>query len=333
MKDTYKDNRTTQRSETKRDTAPPRVSVVIPAYNSAQYLGEAVQSIFDQTFDDYEIIVVDDGSTDNTRDLVESYGGRVRYVHQENGGASKARNRGIAEARGAYIAFLDADDCWEPDKLEKQVSLLERNPNLGMVFTDAVGFDENGLLPRMGRKKSLLLDGDVACNIFMYSGVGTPSVMVPRMVFDKVGVFDEQLFLAEDDNMWIRIAAEYPVQLIDEPLTKVRDHPNRTTRDKSRLFRMILDNAEVLASKYGKASDRIMRVLPRKLAQVQFSMGRYCLEENKYKEARQAFAGGIACDRQFLKNYLYWALCLLPHWAIQSIRRLKAGVRQVASPQ
>jgi glycosyltransferase involved in cell wall biosynthesis len=333
MRDTYKDNRATFRSHADSDTTAPEVSVVIPAYNSAQYLGEAVQSIFDQTFDNYEIIVVDDGSTDNTRELVESYGGRIRYVRQENGGASKARNRGIAEARGTYIAFLDADDCWEPEKLEKQINILESNPNLGMVFTDAVGFDENGPLPRMGRKKSLLLDGDVACNIFMYSGVGTPSVMVPKKVFDKVGVFDEQLFLAEDDNMWIRIAAEYPVELIDEPLVKVRDHANRTTRDKGRLFRMILDNADALASKYGKASDRIMQVLPRKLAQVQFGLGRYCLEENRYAEARQAFADGIACDKRFLKNYFYWALCLLPRWAVESIRRLKAGVRKVSSPQ
>lgn len=331
MKNAFDSDKTILHQSSKnRDTAI-QVSVVIPTYNSADFLGEALQSVFDQTFDDYEIIVVDDGSTDNTRSLIERYANRIRYIYQDNGGASKARNRGIAGARGKYIAFLDADDRWEPDKLEKQVGILSANPELGMVFTDAVGFNENGPLPRTGQKKSLLMQGDVAQNIFMYSGVGTPSVMVRKTVFDRVGIFDEELFLAEDDNMWIRIAAEFPVELIDEPLTKVRDHPNRTTKDKSKLFRMIRDNAEALASRYGKASDRILKILPRKLAQVQFGMGRYYLEENKYAEARKAFAGGISYDKKFLKNYVYWALCLLPRPVIDGIRRLKAGLRKTTA--
>ena len=100
MSDTYKYNRIAPRDRTESDTACPKVSIVIPAYNSAEYLAEAIQSVINQTFHDYEVIVVDDGSTDNTRDLVESYKDRVRYVYQDNGGASKARNHGIAEARG-----------------------------------------------------------------------------------------------------------------------------------------------------------------------------------------------------------------------------------------
>ena len=124
--------------------AKPLVSVIIPAYNSADFIDEALKSVFDQTYKDLEIIVVDDGSTDDTRAVLEKYGDRVNYHYQDNNGPASARNRGIKLARGKYIAFLDADDLWLPTKLEKQVALFKNRENLGFVTTGVCSFDENG---------------------------------------------------------------------------------------------------------------------------------------------------------------------------------------------
>ena len=116
----------------------PQVSVVIPTYKRAQFLDEVLQSAFNQTFKDFEVIVVNDGSTDQTKQLLEEYGDKIRYIFQENSGPAKSRNRGIKESLGKYIAFLDADDVWFPLKLEKQIRMFRECPELAMVFHDGV---------------------------------------------------------------------------------------------------------------------------------------------------------------------------------------------------
>src|SRR5438874_1624069 len=120
----------------------PLVSVVIPTYNSAHYIGEAVQSVLAQTYTNFEVIVVDDGSTDDTRERLESVAGRIRYLYQPNGGVSKARNRGIQEARGELIAFLDGDDEWLPEKLAKQLAYMRANPSSPLVHADVYQLHE-----------------------------------------------------------------------------------------------------------------------------------------------------------------------------------------------
>src|SRR5437867_2556724 len=113
---------------------PPCVSVVIPVYNGERYLADAIQSVLDQTYENFEVIVVDDGSTDESAAVAKRFGEAIRYVHQANGGVSKARNTGIAEARGVYLAFLDQDDLWLPDKLSVQVAYLDSHPEVGAVY-------------------------------------------------------------------------------------------------------------------------------------------------------------------------------------------------------
>ena len=123
----------------------PKVSVIIPAYNSERYVGDSLQSVLDQTFHDYEVIVVDDGSTDETKARVLAARGPVRYIHQSNQGPAAARNTGIGAARGELICFLDADDSWTHDKLQMQVEFMDRNPGVGLVFADEEEFDDVGV--------------------------------------------------------------------------------------------------------------------------------------------------------------------------------------------
>jgi glycosyltransferase involved in cell wall biosynthesis len=130
------------------------VSVVIPTYNSAHLLDDALQSVLEQTYKDFEIIVVDDGSTDNTSEVVSKYNDKLHYFRVDNRGPAKARNYGISKATGKYIAFLDADDKWLPTKLEKQVSMFEQNPEFGMVFTENSLFDAKGIYKNsLGKEK------------------------------------------------------------------------------------------------------------------------------------------------------------------------------------
>ena len=304
--------------------AKPLVSVIIPAYNSADFIDEALKSVFDQTYKDLEIIVVDDGSTDDTRAVLEKYGDRVNYHYQDNNGPASARNRGIKLARGKYIAFLDADDLWLPTKLEKQVALIKNRENLGFVTTGVCSFDENGDYGFATYKRDKLMKGDIARNIFLKSDVGTPTVMARKQVFDEIGLFDEEIRYAEDDNMWIRIASHYDVELIDETLTKVRNHPARMTLNRAELLENVQKNIEYLRTRYGdRVRERIEKAIPVKLSLVLFSVGYGYYESGNYSEARKAFFRA-ACQRyRFMKNFSYFLLTFIPHGLIARLRLLK----------
>ncbi len=162
----------------------PRISVIIPTYNSARFLPEAVQSALYQTLSPDEVIVVDDGSTDNTEDVLEPFRGRVHYIRQENQGPAVARNRGIAEAKGDLIAFLDADDVWLPEKSELQVKVLWENPRIGLVHSYYHRLDMAGqrIMPR---HKMGDFSGDCYLQFFRRCGVQVATVLVAQGVFDE----------------------------------------------------------------------------------------------------------------------------------------------------
>lgn len=207
----------------------PKVSVVIPAYNAMHYLPETVESVLKQTFSDFEALIINDGSSDNilhwASGLADS---RVRLISQENRGLPEARNTGIAHAQGEYIAFLDADDLWEPTKLEKQVRCLDDNPAVGLVHTWLVLVDEQS--KSTGRVMKYNAQGDVWNQVAEKNVIACPSVMVRRCCFD-VGVFDSNLRSLEDWDMWIRIASRYPFAAIAEPLAYYRQLPSSMSKN------------------------------------------------------------------------------------------------------
>ena len=308
----------------------PLVSVIIPAYNSASYIEEALNSIFDQTFKDFEVIVVDDGSTDTTKRILEKYGERIRYYYQKNGGPASARNHGIREAHGQYIAFLDADDLWLPTKLEKQLALFQRNEQLGMVTTGACSFDEKGVYGYSTNKRKTLMTGDIARNIFLHSNIGTPTVLVRKEVFDTIGLFEENIRQGEDDNMWIRIAANYEVELIDEALIKVRNHPQRMTLNKEELLESVQANIQLLKTRYGeKVKSKIAEAIPQKISYIQFAIGYGYYESGNYSKARRAFAKGAYNWIWYWKNPLYLLLTLIPSGLISPLKSLKRKIAPI----
>jgi len=202
------------------------ISVVIPAYDSQRCIGRAIDSVLAQSFCDYETIVVNDGSTDDTAGVVSQYGSKVIYIYQENAGDGPARNAGIAAAKGDWIAFLDADDEWLPDKLKQQIELLDRNPDL--KWCSANRFEAQGQNKSVVGSKAAIteaLDGrDYFSNYFTAALKGkcpivTSTIMVHREVFKQVGVFGSCWSRCADVDMWRRIAHSYPqIGYIPDPL-------------------------------------------------------------------------------------------------------------------
>lgn len=208
----------------------PLVTVVIPNYNYARFLGQAIDSVLAQTFRDFEVLVIDNGSTDNSIDVLRGYGNRVRWIGQENRGQAGSRNRGIEESRGKFIAFLDADDVWSENKLEKQMPLF-KNPKVGLVYCGIAVTDvdlkvREVVLPQSrGRVLCDFTDGGRAVVVG-----GESSCIIRRECLDRAGGFDPNLSLSSGWDMYRRIASSYEFDYVSEPLIFYRQHGNNTTQ-------------------------------------------------------------------------------------------------------
>ena len=195
----------------------PKVSVIIPTYNRADFLEEAIESVLSQDYKDFELIVIDDGSTDETRDIIKAYPGSVVYIYQDNRGVSYARNRGIKKSSGEYIAFLDSDDKWLPKKLSSQMDFLERNPHALICYTEEIWVRGGVRVNPM--KKHKKYSGMIFENVLPLCIISPSSVMIKRrLLFNEIGFFDESLPACEDYDLWLRIAARHHVYLIETPL-------------------------------------------------------------------------------------------------------------------
>lgn len=201
------------------------VSVIIPNYNYAHYLRETLDSVFGQTYPHTEVIVVDDGSSDGSRAILEGLSGRLVPVFQKNAGVAAARNNGVAASSGEYVAFLDADDAWLPCKIEKQVARFKQDPDLGLVHVgvEEVDAEMNPLVRRLEG-----VEGHVGATLLMLKreGVlgGGSGAMLPRSVFDDVGGVDERLSTSADWDLFYRVSEKYEVGFVPEILLKYRVH-------------------------------------------------------------------------------------------------------------
>lgn len=212
----------------------PKISIIIPAYNAITYLPKTMATVLSQTFADFEAIVINDGSSDETEQWVSQIvDPRVKLISQKNQGLAVARNTGIKNSTGEYIAFLDADDLWKPTKLEKQVEILERNPQVGLVYTWVTYIDEKG--QSTGRVVRPHAEGYVSEKLVERNLVECGSVaMIRSSCLATVGLFDENLSsfnIGEDWDMWLRIAAEYPFKVIKEPLVYYRQRLSSASRN------------------------------------------------------------------------------------------------------
>lgn len=302
----------------------PLVSVVIPAYNAAPFVGEAIESVLRQSYRQYEIVVVDDGSIDTTAAIVAAYPG-VRLLRQPQRGAGAARNAGIRATQGELVAFLDADDWWTPDKLERQVALLASRPEVGMVVTEHVNVFDAGHSPVTDKQAAFA--GDAVRGIFLHSFIGTPTVMVRREVLETVGLFDESLPCAEDENLWLRIALRYPIALLPLPLAYVRIRAASLSRDIEALGKAVHRHLDLLPARYPEVAQRLGDLIETRRAALFFSTGLHALARDDFTAARQAFADSLRLRPQ-LRTAAYWLSCLFPRRAFRAIRLVRRMVSQ-----
>ena len=262
-----------------------QVSVIIPTYNRAQRLGKAIDSVLAQSHQDFELIVVDDGSEDNTDELIENYNSDIVYIRQENSGAAAARNRGIEKARYNLLAFLDSDDWFAENKLKTQIQAMNRNPSCLISHTNEIWYRNGQILnQKLKHKKS---SGDIFAQSLELCAVGMSTIMIHKEIFDRYGFFDEGYPCCEDYEFWLRISAEEKFLLVEEPLTSKdggRDDQlstiYRTGMDKFRIKAIM----KTLAS--GRLTEEQSGIARRELERKCRIYGTGCIKHGRAEEGR-----------------------------------------------
>lgn len=298
------------------------VSVVMPVYNSEKYLNESIDSVLNQTYKNIELIVIDDGSTDNSSTIVNQYANRLVYIKQDNKGVAAARNAGIAVSKGTYIAFIDSDDIWDKKKVEIQREILDRNPNIGLVYSDHATFDDNGIIFRnvaKGRGMSRP-SGDIFFDLILCCLFQTSTVMVRRGLLEKVGLFNVDYRSGEDYDLWLRIASCSEVAYAPHVLAMYRQHPlsitNKKPEDSKENYEMpmeiIVIEKNLLASKK-QFPAQFSRKVNFRISEIFFSRayGEF-YRDNNYLALRY-FVNSIKKTPWRAKAYYYILACILPN--------------------
>lgn len=208
----------------------PWVSIIIPTYNRRDFLREAIRSVLEQSFRDFELIVVDDGSDDGTREMIQrEFPGLLTYLYQENQGVSRARNRGLKLAQGEFVAFLDSDDLWLPRKLERQMAFMQSQPKAQICYTDEIWI-RRGVRVNP-KKKHAKYSGWIYPRCLPLCIISPSSALMRRGLLEEVGGFDEELPVCEDYDLWLRISARHPIHFLPEKLIVKRGgHQDQLSR-------------------------------------------------------------------------------------------------------
>ncbi len=304
----------------------PRVSVVIPTYNRVALIRDALESVFAQTYRDFEVVVVDDGSTDNTRDVLSAYGEQICVVSQTNQGEASARNAGIREARGDFVAFLNSDDLWISTKLERQMSLLDANPDLVWAYSDAESFDgDTGRSLYLFSQLVRLNQGKVLSHLFINNFIASPTPIIRRDVFSQVGDFWHSP-KGTDWDMWLRIARLHAIGLVNQPLARYRVHRGMVTSNQSYIL-MYQAFMDVIHRAIVRDPEILIPLKNQSMACQFIGIGRLMARNGDRAEARRMFLQAIRLEPNCREAYLYWISCMVGesalHFATQLRRRLR----------
>lgn len=299
----------------------PRVTVVIPTYNRADLVCEAIDSVLAQTYCDFEIIVVDDGSTDRTQEVVSVYGQRIRVIRQENQGEAAARNTGIHEATGEFLAFLDSDDLWFPDKLKSQMEFLDVSPSVPWVYSDAEMFNgETGRTLSLISRSLRMYRGDVLHRLIMRDFIPSPTPVIRREIFEEVGDFWPSP-KATDWDMWLRIAACYPVGLVDKPLARYRIHQKMITKDQSWETKHYTCVA-VIERAVARNPNKLASLKSRAMANQCIVTGQYLLGQGDRFQARRMFVQAIHHSSLAPQVYLFLGVTFLGNKILKKLIKI-----------
>lgn len=274
----------------------PTVSVIIPTYNRWPMLGAAVESVLAQRYRDFELIVIDDGSTDGSAMELAKFGAQVHYIYRHHSGVSAARNLGVRLSRGRLVAFLDSDDLWQADKLAVQARFMESHPDVQICQTEEVWLRHGVRVnPKLKHRKP---SGDIFRRSLDLCLVSPSAVMMTRALFDRSGGFDESLPVCEDYDLWLRIARDYPVPLIEQALVVKRGgHADQLSHsmwgmDRYRVVALLKLLRSGIAGDRRRAVLRVLQIKTAVLAQGAQKRGRTA-EVDGYRAMLSEFAGEI----------------------------------------
>jgi glycosyltransferase involved in cell wall biosynthesis len=305
-------------------TSKPIVSVIIPTYNREKYICNAVESVLNQTYSNFEIIIVDDGSTDNTPNLILEYNdNRIKFLSQKNQGQGVARNTGIIASSGKFIAFLDSDDIWKITKLEDQIKFFQANKEIAWSYTDAYAFDIlSGDVLYLFSDNVSQYSGSIAKKLILNNFIGTSTVIVKKKVLNEVGLFTN-LPKAQDWELWLRIASKYQVDKLPVALTGYGVHEGMITKNHSPL-NIFICHSSVIEHAI-TASPKIYTPLYRHAISNQYhELGLRLLKYGNQKDTRKAFLNAIKEYPYRLFSYVYILLTFLNKhvlWKIYSVRQ------------
>ena len=318
-----------------------KISIIIPTYNYAQYICEAIESVLNQTYKDFKIIVIDDGSTDNTKEVIKPYLNKMKYIYQQNSGPSAARNRGIQEAKGEYIAFLDADDIWLPQKLELQIKFMEKEKEVGLIFSDMILFNEKGIIKNSFLKEKLFFNklsikplsstekviyDNVFNALLQENFIPTNTVIVKKECFNKVGFFDKTLFSVEDRDMWLRIGLFYDIGFINFPLVLTRFHETNISANQELALKSRLKVMKKFLN-YSNLPIKSKKIIKQTINKIYFDLGYLYFTYEKFPLSRIYFRKFLKENPFIFKPWIYILLSVLPTSDIRKLKNLKEKIK------
>lgn len=299
----------------------PKVSIIMPVLNGEKYIGEAVESILAQTYNDYELLVVNDGCTDSTCELLKNFAGRLdlKVIHHPvRQGITRSINDGIRAASGRFIAFLDHDDAWFPDFLQSQVTYLDEHPDVGMVHSDFQTVDAKGNVLEASvaaSRKRKRVSGHVFPQLFLDSFIVGNSVLIRRECFATIGLFDEDLRWA-DYHMWMRIAWHYKVDYVPKVLTKYRQHATQNTREtptgEPDMESVAIKAVRKILEQYPEARAQLgEKTIRHRMAALYFDMAYNWFSKGAFRHARLFLGKAMRLWPTKFRYYVLYAASLL----------------------
>ncbi len=208
----------------------PKVSVIIPTYNREEYICETIQSVLSQTFKDFEIIVIDDGSTDNTKKKLEAFGSKIKLIEQKNSERAIARNNGVQNSSGEYIAFIDSDDLWINTKLEKQVEVLDNLKDIILTYSQCLRVDSQSNQRKTAKRQLQGYSGTIFEDLLFRNFIVSPTPLIRRTSFEQTSGFQTKYIPYEDWEFWLRLSLLGEFYFLSEPLAYYRIHPQQSVQ-------------------------------------------------------------------------------------------------------
>jgi glycosyltransferase involved in cell wall biosynthesis len=306
----------------------PEVSVVIPTYNTARFIADAIDSALAQSYKPSEIIVIDDGSSDNTREVITHYGDKIKYIYQSNAGPASARNKGVKEARGEWIAFLDSDDYWDKDHLELLLKHAQDHPDASLIYCGKKWVDMDGKLIQDSFEQTQFPSGWIFKDMFTANYISSTSVvLVKKGIFIELGGFDKQLRIAEDYDLWIRIAAVSPICGVPIYTLNYRRHENNLTLQTVEQYKadlIVLEKAQKMIRSQMVDRQNNPEIIDIRMRMKQFYMDivLFMFSISEFKELRSFGLDALKHRYISIPLLMRWLLSWLPEKTLLSMKKI-----------